>query len=254
MNNNDNDDWKELEKWNFTRREEEKERFGYIPEEFRKEKKIDSLVKALNITGGIFKIIKYIVIFVVVAIIAIILSVNISNIRSQITVDVVDTIENKYKVKVGIKDKEIDKKEDGVYKLNVKNNEEITFTAIKDGNQLNEDLSDNTHKYYFNLWKDTSNKLKFKEIEKYNNELLEYHTYIEIKSEEELKQGVNIMNEFINFCGNENLYVTWDLYFKIGEYRIYPYEQMGLNEEKVKNNVLKKYEEYIKVNNKGNEF
>lgn len=240
---NNNNDWDEIEKWNQERIKRDKEKFGYEQQEFKREKTVDNLVKAMNITGSFFKVIRYIVIFIVVSIIAIVMSINLSNIKSQTTIDVVETLENKYKLKVSVNEKKVDDKEDGIYKLAIKDNERVKFTAIKKGNQLMEDLSDQTHKYYFELWND-SDKSKFKVFATYNNELLEYHTYIEVKNKQELEQGIEIMNKFVKFCGKENLYVTWDLYFKIGEYRIYPYEQTQLNEEEIRKIVFQKYYEY----------
>ena len=48
-------DWEELEKWNAQREEEQKNRFGKYPEEFKKNKKIDKVTKGMDITLKIIR-------------------------------------------------------------------------------------------------------------------------------------------------------------------------------------------------------
>ena len=55
-------DWEEIEKWNIERMEKDKEKFGSYVGDFNHDTKgVDRLVKGLNITGGVFKVIRYIV-------------------------------------------------------------------------------------------------------------------------------------------------------------------------------------------------
>ena len=89
---------------------------------------------------------------------------------------------------------------------------------------------------------DTSSEIKVK----YNGNFLEYHTYIEINDEEELKASMEIINEFINTCKNESFYLTWDIYLKKGEYRIYPYEQSGLSNHEATQKAIETYNNYFK--------
>lgn len=239
-------DWEEIEKWNIERMEKEKEKFGsYLGNLNHDTKGVDKLVKGLNVTGSVFKIIKYIIIAIIIVIAFSFISMAISNLSTQVTADVYKTIEDKYKVKVNTISKDINEKEDGIYKLEVKKNKNIKFTVIKKGNQVQEDLSDKSHKYYFDLW-NNPNKNNFTIIEKYNGELLEYHTFILIDDEEELKESLEIINEFINTCENENLYLTWDIYLKKGEYRIYPYEQSGISNEEATQKAIETYNTYFK--------
>ncbi len=237
-------DWEELEKWNNERMEKDKEKFGSYLDN-HDDKSVDKMVKGLNIMTIGFKIIKYLLIITITVIAVIFTSMAISNLNSHTTVDVYNTIKDKYKMKVNTISEDIDDKKDGIYKLEVKDNSNIKFTAIKKGNQLQEDLSDNSHKYYFESW-DNPNKNVFTVVENYNNNLLEYQTYIEIDNEEELKESMKLINELINTCGNENFYLTWNIYLKKGEYRIYPYEGSGTSNEEATQKAIEKYNSYFK--------
>lgn len=129
----------------------------------------------------------------------------------------------------------MDKEKDGIYRLQVKNNREIQFTAIKAGNSLKEDFLDRTHQYYFNKWNSTS-KEKFKIKESINNEILEYDTYIEINNYEEIKEAVNIIFEFKEFC-NEKYLSLWHIYLIQENKRIYPLQSNEITREQAINYV-----------------
>jgi len=215
------DDWDELEKWNTQRIINEKENAKFYFEEFNKNKKVDTFVKGLKISGSVMKLITFIIILIVVFISATLVNVHLSNLRGKITIDVVSTIQNMYSTKVKIISKDIDKEDDGVYRLQVKKNKEIQFTAIKDGNSLKEDYLDRNHKYYFNKW-NSANKDKFKTNEIVNNEILEYETYIEISSYEEIEDVVNAIFEFEDFCGDK-YFPLWNIYLMKENKKIYPY-------------------------------
>lgn len=232
-------DWEELEKWNAQREEEQKNRFGKYPEEFQKNKKIDKVTKGMNITIKIIRGIFF-------AIIALALLVYIFYVVGQ-KADPVGKIEDLYKVQAKVISKNIDKNSAGTYKLELKDNENIKFTVIKQGTALNDDFSDNCQKYYFNVW-DSSKKELFTENETYNGELLNYETYIEIDNEEELKEGIDAINDFVEFCGNQNFYQTWNIYLNVKGKRIYPYMQGGVSREETFNQALEKFYEITNTN------
>lgn len=239
-------DWEEIEKWNIERMERDKEKFGLYASDFNYNTKgVDRFVKVLNITGSVFKVIKSIVIGIIIIAIIFFLGMGISNMNSHITVDVNKTLEDKYKVKVNTIYKDVDDNGNGDYRLELKKNKDIKFFATKKGNQLQEDLSDNSHRYYFDLW-DSPNKNAFTIVESYNGNFLEYHTYIEINDEEDIKTSMKIMNEFINTCENENFYLTWDIYLKKGEYRIYPYEESQISNDEATQKAIETYNKYFK--------
>lgn len=214
-------DWEELEKWNTQRIIDEKEKSKFYFEEFNKNKKIDTFVKGLKISGSVMKLITFVIILIVVLIASTLINVYLSNLRGKVTIDVVSTIQNMYSTKVKVISKDVDKEDDGVYRLQVKENKEIQFTAIKDGNSLKEDFLDINHKYCFNKW-NSVNKEKFKTNEIINNEILEYETYIEISSYEEIEGAVSAIFEFEEFC-NEKYFRLWNIYLIKENRRIYPY-------------------------------
>lgn len=226
-------DWDELEKWNTQRIINEKEKSKFYFEEFNENKKVDTFVKGLKVTGSVFKLITFIIILIVVFILGTLINVHLSNLRGRITIDVIPTIQNMYNTKVKVISKDIDKEKDGIYKLQVKENKEIEFTAIKDGNSLKEDYLDRTHQYYFNKW-NSANKEKFKIEENINNEILEYDTHIEINSCEEIEEAVSIIFEFKEFC-KEKYFPLWNIYFLKGSERIYPLQSNQTTKEQAIN-------------------
>lgn len=227
-------DWEELEQWNELREEERKNRFGEYPEGFQKNKKIDRLAKSMDITIKVIRGIFF-------AIIALALLAYILYMVDQ-KVDVEGTIENLYKVKTEIVDKNLDKNGSGTYKLETKGKDNIRFTVIKQGTMLKDDFSDNCQKYYFDLW-DSPKKELFSVNETYNGEILNYETYIEVNNEDEIEKGVEALSDLTEFCGKQDFYQTWNIYLKIGEKRIYPYMQSGLSREEIVNKTLEEFNE-----------
>ena len=100
-------DWEELEKWNNERMEKDKEKFGSYLDN-HDDKSVDKMVKGLNIMTIGFKIIKYLLIITITVIAVIFTSMAISNLNSHTTVDVYNTIKDKYKIKVNTISEDID--------------------------------------------------------------------------------------------------------------------------------------------------
>ena len=227
-------DWEELEQWNELREEERKNRFGEYPEGFQKNKKIDRLAKSMDITIKVIRGIFF-------AIIALALLAYILYMVDQ-KVDVEGTIENLYKVKTEIVDKNLDKNGSGTYKLETKGKDNIRFTVIKQGTMLKDDFSDNCQKYYFDLWNSPKKEL-FTVNENYDGEILNYETYIEVNNEDEIEKGVEALSDLTEFCGNQDFYQTWNIYLCVKGKRIYPYMQSGLSREEIVNKTLEKFNE-----------
>lgn len=232
-------DWDELEQWNSLREEEQKNRFGKYPEEFKKNKKIDRLAKSMDITIKVIRGIFF-------AIIALALLAYILYMVDQ-KVDVEGTIENLYRVKTEIVDKNLDKNGSGTYKLETKGEDNIRFTVVKSGKNLRDDFSDNCQKYYFDLW-DSPKKELFSVNETYDGEILNYETYIEVNNEDEIKEGIEALSDLTEFCGNQDFYQTWNIYLSVKGKRIYPYMQSGLSREEVFSQALEKYYEITNTN------
>ncbi len=229
-------DWDELEQWNSLREEEQKNRFGKYPEEFKKNKKIDKVTKGMDITLKIIRGIFF-------AIITIALLIYVWYVVGQkANTDPVGKIEDLYKVKSEIIDKNLDKNGSGTYKLETKGTDNIQFIVLKQGTTLKDDFSDNCQKYYFDLWNSPKKEL-FTVNETYDGEILNYETYIEVNNEDEIEKGVEALSDLTEFCGNQDFYQTWNIYLKIGEKRIYPYMQSGLSREEIVNKTLEKFNE-----------
>ena len=61
-------DWDELEKWNTQRIINEKEKSKFYNEEFRKNKKVENITKALKITGIIIRVLAHIILLIAIII------------------------------------------------------------------------------------------------------------------------------------------------------------------------------------------
>ena len=64
------------------------------------------------------------------------------------------------------------------------------------------------------------------------------------RHEEELKAGVDAINNLVEFCGNENFYPTWNIYLYYEGHRIYPYEQSNVSNEEALNKSLEKFHSF----------
>lgn len=240
---NNKNDWDELEQWNQTRIENEKEKYGFDSDKINTEnqkKKVDKVVKGIRLTGKISMIFIIFLILIIVFIVSIILNINYSNIKSGTNIDVIETIENKYQTKIEVIRKEVDEHENGKYLLKVKN-KDIQFTAIKEYGSLSEDFSARSHKYYFDLW-DSENKNDFTIDERIENDLLYYDTYIEDFSN--LEEATNKIIDFVNFCG-EDFRANWNIYLKKNDIRIYPYQNSGITPEEAMYNARQLYNKYF---------
>lgn len=229
------EDWEELERWNENRIESQKEKFGIEYNKYnnldtkKQRKKIDKVVKCLNITGKTLKIFAIIIFTIAVFLVLLNVYVNLSNFKERTNVSVIDTIENMYNVKIKLISKNVDEKENGTYKFELEENNEIKFTAIKNFGNLTEDFLDRVHKYYFDKW-DSPNKEYFIVAENITDGILDYDTHLVINSYEDIEKNVNIINEFVDFCGVK-FYPSWQIYLKKGNSRIYPYNHSEMSKE-----------------------
>ena len=215
-------DWEELEKWNEQRLEQEKEKFGYSYQEIEEKKphkKVEQLVKGLKITGNTLKIFTIIIFIIAAFSILLMLYIKFANINALTNAEVIKTIENLYHTKVKCIQKQVDEDENGTYQLEVKENPQIKFTAIKEKGTLTEDYLDQCHKYYFEHW-DNQKKQNFIVNENINQGVLQYETYIVVNTQEEIEKDMNIIKEFATFC-KEQFTPAWEIYLLNGNERIY---------------------------------
>lgn len=143
---NNKKDWEELEKWNESRLETQKEKFGIEYNKYNdintkeQRNKVNKVVKYLNVTGKTLKLFAIIIFTVAILLVLLNVYVNLSNFHERTNVSVVDTIENKYNVKIKIISQDLDEKENGIYKFELEENNEVHFTAIKNFGSLTEDF------------------------------------------------------------------------------------------------------------------
>ena len=239
---NNKKDWEELEKWNESRIEMQKEKYGIKYSNFNtneERKKVDKVVKYLNVTGKTLKIFAIIIFIIAIFLVLLNVYVNFSNFKERTNVSVIETIENMYNVKIKVISKNVDEKENGTYKFELEENNEIKFTAIKNFGNLTEDFLDNYHKYLFNKWS-SPNKKYFIVEENTIDEILDYDTHLIINNYDEIEKNVNIINEFVDFCGVK-FYPSWQIYLKKENSRIYPYDHSGMSQEDALQNAKELY-------------
>lgn len=242
MNNND---WNEIEKWNKEKEESEKNKYGVKLSELDNEKskkEVNRFVRALKVIGYTLKTTSIGIFLIAGFVIYLFISIVFHNINSKTNIGVKQAIEPRYNVKVEIIEQQIDEKENGKYFLQLKDNPNIKFTAIKKFGNLTEDYSTRKHKYYFEKW-NSDNKKFFKVEENIENDILSYATYID--GFDDIEKSTNIIIDFANYCG-DNFMPNWRIFLKKGDIQIYPYQAANITPEEAMQNAKELYQKYFK--------
>lgn len=218
----------------------------------------------LDITKIIIKIIIIIIVAWVGYKLFTVISIVFTNMINAHDVDVENSIETSTNIKAKLISKNVDEKENtGEYFFKIKKLPEIQFKAIKDFGKEKNDLSDNLHKYLFDKW-ENENKNKFEIYQNTTEEgLLEYKTYININTFEEMKEGTELIIQFLEYeetwnknngkiidvwqqKENEFVYPLGQLYLTKGENIISPYNQWFQTADSIRENAVKQYKELVK--------
>ena len=85
---------------------------------------------------------------------------------------------------------------------------------------------------------------KFELEENITNGILDYDTHLIINNYEDIEKNVNIINEFVDFCGAK-FYPSWQIYLKKENSKIYPYDYSGMSKEDAMNNAKELYNKYF---------
>ncbi len=242
------DDWKELEIWNESRIETEKEKYGYNQNDEEKEqqrKSVDKIVQGMKITGKTLKFFFFVIVTIVIGVVALLLYINMSNMNFRKNIDVIKTMETMYQIEIETISKNVDEDENETYYLQLKNNPEIHFNATKGKSGMKEDFLASCHKYYFEHW-DSQDKKYFKILEEEKDGFLYYETYIEINDYEDIEPMMKIMNEFMNFSSEIYSSCAWKIYLKNNDHSIYPYLSTNTTNEEAINNAKEAYNKFLK--------
>lgn len=237
----ENKDWEEIENWYKEKNTQNK--YNFSEEEKKKmDKSVNIFVRFLNIIGRILKT-TGIGIFIIVGIgVSLIISIIFGNIESKTNIGVKKALEPRYNIKVEIIEQQIDEKENGKYLLQLKDNKDIKFTAIKKFGNLTEDYSTRAHKYYFEKWNDEDKKY-FTVEENIENDILYYATYIDNFTD--IEKATNSIIKFANYCGDKFM-PNWRIFLKKGDIQIYPYPSANMTEEEAMQNSKELYQKYFK--------
>lgn len=201
-------------------------------------KKSEKIFKILD------KVTKSILIGIIILIIIVLfggLIVTYVSLNAKVHINPKDTISKMYGKHVKIITKDLDQNRNGSYFLTIKENKEIQFRAITEWQSMKNDYSDRCEKYYFEKW-ENEYKNNVKTTENYNEGLLEYSVFLEIAEEETIPAATFILYDFIK-SADKIYYPDWDVYIKIGEYRLYPFTNSEMTIEQAIESAHKKYEE-----------
>ncbi len=208
--------------------------------------------KNTKITSRLFKLLyritKIVLIMFAIAIVVltfIILSMKWKECYSQVHIDPVETLSNMYNKNVKVKHKLLDENRNGKYILTVKQNKEIHFNAIVEWTSMKNDYSDRCQKYYFDKW-ENENKEKIIVKESYEDNLLIYSQFIDIKDEKEIENAVKLIYEFIKFAG-DFYFPDWDIYLNTAKGKIYPFNSININMQESIDNAKRMY---VEIQNK----
>ena len=247
------EEWEEIEK--FERKEEQKKLEEYRGVDVTKEyeeilnKPKNNVRKRiiLNIAKSILKILILFLIIYVAYNFYTLFTVILSNITNVHNVDVEESIETSTNIKIDLISENIDKNElKEEYYFKIEKFPQIQFKAVKNYGIEKNDLSANLHKYLFGNW-DNQNKSKFQIYENRTKEgLLEYETYININTYDELQEGTNLIIEFLEYMENWNIKngeVIKVIYKQADEF-VYPLGQIYLMEDE---NKISPYREWYQT-------
>ncbi len=208
-----------------------------------KKKKTEKVINAIN------KIVKVIlIIFCILIIIAlgVLLVYRWNIIYDSVHINAKETLEGMYKIKLVEVSKNIDSHQNGSYIFELKDNSEIKFNVLVEWASMNEDYADNCQKYYFEHWENNNKNNIQTNIAYYEDIILKYQQYIQIKDETEIEDAVKLLYDLAEFAGDK-FSPDWELYLKVDENtRIYPFAYYNINLEKSINTAKSEYENLTK--------
>ena len=208
-----------------------------------KKKKTEKVINAFN------KIVKAILIIFCILIIIFsgaLLVYRWNIIYESVHINPKETLEGMYKIKLVEVSKNIDSHQNGSYIFELKDNSEIKFNVLVEWASMNEDYADNCQKYYFERWENTNKNNIQTNIAYYEDIILKYNQYIQIKDETEIEDAVKLMYDLVEFAGDK-FSPDWELYLRFGEnIRIYPFAYYNVELEKSINIAKSEYEKLIK--------
>lgn len=246
------EDWKEIEEFERKKEQENIEKYGInVTKKYEelKNKSKDSTKKRaiIKIVRTFLKTIIVLLTIFVIFNFYTVFKIVFSNITSAHNVNVKESIESSTNIKIELISKnEDEKKFKGEYYFKVKKCPEIHFFATKNYGQEKNDLSENLHRYLFEKW-DNPNKNKFeKYINRTNEGFLEYKTYININTYDELLEGTELIIEFLEYVEKWNIEngKVINIWYKGDDEFVYPLGQIYLMKN---DNIITPYREWFQT-------
>ena len=242
------DEWKEIEENMQNREEKVKEKYGFdITKKFEESLNKENVQKRKQ-RNLILKIISIIIIIILLSIFIYNMNADLSNIEILKMID--------YHTENGFEYISSDTNffGNGFFAYKSKDNEEIEIHCLFDKTEgiCKHDIDARYYKYYFKKWEDVD-KDKFVVIENYEEAkcglrkkkdwFLNFETYIEAHTYEDMLYATEAIIRFIEYMGNRNLLVK--SYIKIDDKKILPHNVSGQTNDQIRKMVNDLYNNYI---------
>ena len=242
-------DWEELEQWQNKVKKESVEKYGIDFQTINtsKQNKIANKISLFLSQSSKIIFIFFIIFFIIVLIWAFAFA---HSFFKKFNPNV-NELEKNYNIKISVLSKEVDQNGNGKYLCTLKDNLELKFWVIKNYSKIEDDFYSKSLKFYFDRWHDID-KDKFIVQESYENELLDYKTYININDIKDIRYTFNIMYKFAEFCG-DNFSRSWNIYICTDNFIGYFSDNYGLSQEENIKYMEENYLKYIEKNHLQNQ-
>lgn len=236
------EEWQELEQWAETQKQNKIDDYKIDitdNEQLRKEtKKVDRIFDPLNRLLKKLKTISKLLAFLVISVATIVFVCSWADMGQNINpnVSAYFKIEG---VEIKVISKDVDEKGNGTYILEPKKNQQFQFIAIKKWGHIEEDFQSNLQKYLFNNWESERKEVFSVKEEKNERGVLNYQNYIVVDEAKTIEQATEDVISFIEYAenwnkknnvvhffqqkNNEFIVPVKNIYIKIQESEIYPY-------------------------------
>lgn len=244
-------EWDEIEKDLQNREEEAKEKYGLdITKKFQDSLKEENIYikKRRNF---IIKAVSVILMIILILIVMYNMNADFSNINILKLID--------FTSEFGFKEvsSETNLMGNGFFVYKPKDMEEIEIHCLYDKTKdiCKHDIDARYYKYYFERWEDTD-KDKFIVSESYEDAicgmrkkedwLLNYETYIEANTYEEMLYATEAIIRFVEYMGNSNILIK--SFIKMGDKRLLPHNVSDQTSEQIRQRTIQQYHDIIENN------
>lgn len=211
------DDWKELETWDDNRKRAEIRKYGIDITKEQNTKKVEIFSKTLNKTWDfVHKVVCILIVLIVIYLLSVYIK-SFNDLANKLDIDILRLAEGRYGIEFVSESQEIDKNGKGIYNLRCKENRNIKFSVIKNGQEIEDDFLDKSLKYCFENWNSKYKSIFNVEEYKKENGLLSYSLYANANEFSEIDKILDACFDLKN--SSEKYFVYgWNIRIKDGKY------------------------------------